>query len=134
MILLRSHLIQEIKIEIKEMKITNKLNSIFKIQLFICLALSKSFSFANSEYGSTANTKLSPTDVNDFSEKPKQEKRKDNDKSKSNNNYHDIISTTGDCTASCCSGNNTVEKGVDSKEKSNNQKSKKKSRWFSRFK
>ena len=53
-----------------------------------------SFSFANTEYGSTANTKLSPTDVNDFSEKPKQEKRKDNDKTKSNNNYHDIISTT----------------------------------------
>ena len=134
MILLRSHLTQEIKIGIKEMKITNKLNSIIKIQLFICLAFSMSFSFANTEHGSTSNTKLSPTVVNDLSEKTKQEKRKDNGKSKSNNNYHDIISTTSDCTASCCAGNNTVEKVGDSKEKSNNQKIKKKFRWFSRSK
>ena len=54
--------------------------------------------------------------------------------SKSNNNYHDIISTTNDCIASCCSGNNTVEKVWDSKEKSNNQKIKKKFKWFSRSK
>tara|TARA_B100000900_G_C19949630_1_gene461163 strand:- start:66 stop:416 length:351 start_codon:yes stop_codon:yes gene_type:complete len=116
------------------MKITNKLNLIVKIQLFICFALSMSFSFANTDYGSTSNTKLSPTDLNNFSEKTKQEKRKDNGKSKSNNNYHDIISTTSDCTASCCAGNNTVEKVGNSKGKSNNQKSKKKFRWFSRSK
>ena len=116
------------------MKITKRLNSILKIRLFICLTSSISFGFANTEAGSTSNTKLSATDVNDFSDKTKQKTGKDSSKSKSNNNYHDIVSTTGDCSAICCAGNNTVEKGGDSKEKSNNQKSKKKFRWFSRSK
>ena len=116
------------------MKITKKLNSILKIRLFICLTSSMSFGFANTEAGSTSNTKLSATHVNDFSKKTKQENRKDSSKSKSNNNYHDIVSTTGDCTASCCAGNNTVEKVRGSKEKSKNQKSKKKLKWFSRSK
>ena len=116
------------------MKITHRLNSMLKIQLLICLISSMSFGYANTEAVSTSNTKLSATDVNDFSEKTKQENKKDSSKRKSNNNYHDIMSTTGDCTASCCAGNNTVEKVGDSKEKSNNQKSKKKFRWFSRSK
>ena len=120
--------------EILDMNITIRLNSISKIRLFICLTLSMSFGFANTEAGSTSNTKLSATVINNFSEKTKQENRKDSSKSKSNNNYHDIMSTAGDCTASCCAGNNTVEKVGDSKEKSNNQKSKKKFRWFSRSK
>tara|TARA_Y100000591_G_C21354059_1_gene460782 strand:+ start:270 stop:491 length:222 start_codon:yes stop_codon:yes gene_type:complete len=68
------------------------------------------FGFDNTKAVSTSNTKLSAIEVNDFSEKTKQENIKDSSKSKSNNNYHDIISTTGDCTAGCCSGNNTLEK------------------------
>ena len=60
------------------MKITNKLNSIIKIQLFICLVLSMNFGFANTKGGSTSNSKLSATDVNDFNEKTKQEKREKN--------------------------------------------------------
>ena len=106
------------------MKIVNRLNYTLKIRLFICLTLSISFGLANTEAGSTSNTK--------FSEKTKQENRKDSSKSKSNNNFHDIMSTTGDCTASCCAGNKKVDKVRDSKEKSNNHKSKKKFRWFSR--
>ena len=112
--------------EILDMNIMNRLNYILKIRLFICLTLSISFGLANTEAGSTSNTK--------FSEKTKQENRKDTSKSKSNNNYHDIISTTGDCTASCCAGNKKIDKVRDSKEESNNQKSKKKFRWFSRSK
>ena len=105
-----------------------RLNYILKIRLFICLTLSISFGLANTDAGSTSNTKFSETDVNNFSEKTKQENRKDSSKSKSNNNYHDIMSTTGDCTASCCAGNKKIDKVRDSKEKSNNQKSKKKFR------
>ena len=116
------------------MKITNRLNSMLKIQLFICLTSIISFGFANTETGSTSNTKLSANDVNDFSEKTKQENKKDSSKRKSNNNYHDIMSTASGCTASCCAGNNTVEKVRGSKEKSKNQKSKKKLKWFSRSK
>ncbi len=116
------------------MKITSRLNSISKIRLFICLTSSMSFGFANTEAGSTSNTKLSATDVKNFSERTKQENREDSSKNKSNNNYHAIMSTTGDCTASCCTGNNGGEKVGDSKEKTNNQKSKKKFRWFSRSK
>ena len=116
------------------MKITNRLKSIIKIQLFICLILSMGFGFANTDAGSTSNSKLSATDVNDFSEKTKQENKKDSSKRKSNNNYHDIMSTTGDCTASCCAGINSAQKVGDSKKKSNNQKGKKKFRWFSRSK
>ena len=116
------------------MKITNKLNSIIKIQLFVFLFLSIDLSFANNKIKPTSNSKLSATDVNDFNEKSKQEKREDSSKKSSNINYHDIMSTTGDCTASCCAGINSAQKVGDSKKKSNNQKGKKKFRWFSRSK
>ena len=67
-------------------------------------------------------------------EKTKQEKLEDSNKKSSGTNYHDIMSTTGDCTASCCASINSAQKVGDSKKKSNNQKSKKKFRWFSRSK
>ena len=116
------------------MKITNKLNSIIKIQLFVFLFLSVNLSFANNKIEPTSNTKHSATDVNDFNEKTKQEKREDSSKKSSGNNYQDIMSTTGDCTASCCAGINSAQKVRDSKKKSNNQNDKKKFRWFSRSK
>ena len=102
------------------MKITNRLNSILKIRLFICLTSSMSIGFANTEYGSTSITKPRATDVNDLIEKIKMENKKDSIKSKSNNNYHDIMSTIGDCTASCCAGCNKVNKVGGPKERSNN--------------
>ena len=114
------------------MKITNELNSIIKIQLFIFLFLSANLSFANNKIEPNSNTKHSATDVNDFNEKTKQEKREDSSKKSSGTNYRDIMSTTGDCTASCCAGINSAQKVRDSKKKSNNQKGKKKFRWFSR--
>ena len=116
------------------MKITNKLDSIIKIQLFVILFLSVNLSFANNKIEPTSNTKHSATDVNDFNEKTKQEKREDINKKSSGTNYHDIMSTTGDCTASCCANINSAQKVADSKKKSNNQKGKKKFRWFSRTK
>ena len=70
MILLRAHPTQE-------MKITNKLNSIIKIQLFVFLFLSTNLSFANNKIGPTSNTKHSATDVNDFNGKTKQEKKEE---------------------------------------------------------
>ena len=116
------------------MKITNRLNSIIKIQLFVFLFLSLDLSFANNKIEPTSNTKNSATDLNDFNEKTKQEKRENSSKKSSGTNYHDIMSTSGDCTASCCAGINTAQKVGDSKKKSNNQKGKKKFRWFSRSK
>ena len=116
------------------MKITNKLNSIIKIQLFVFLFLSIDLSFANNKIEPTSNSKHSATDINNFNEKTKQEKREDSSKKSSNNNFHEIMSTTGDCTASCCAGSNSAQKVKDSKKKSNNQNGKKKFRWFSRSK
>ena len=116
------------------MKIANKLNSIINIQLFVFLFLSVNLSFGNNKIEPTSNTKHSATDVNDFNEKTKQEKVKDSNKKNSGTHYHDIMSTTGDCTASCCAGINSAQKVRDSKKKSNNQNGKKKFRWFSRSK
>ena len=116
------------------MKIANKLNSIINIQLFVFLFLNVDLSFANNKIEPEFKTKHSATDVNDFNEKTKQEKGEDSNKKSSGTNYHDIMSTTGDCTASCCAGINSAQKVVDSKKKSNNQNGKKKFRWFSRSK
>ena len=116
------------------MKIANKLNSIINIQLFVFLFLSVNLSFANNKIERTSNTKHSATDVNDFNEKTKQKKREDSNKKSSGTNYHDIMSTTGDCTASCCAGINSALKVRDSKKKPNSQESQKKFRWFSRSK
>ena len=82
------------------MKIMNRKSYTLKVRLFICLTLSINFGYGNTEAGSTSNTKFSETDLNNFSEKTKQKNRKNSSKSKSNNNYHDIMSTTGDCTVS----------------------------------
>ena len=116
------------------MKISNKLNSIIKIQLFVFLFLSVNLSFANNKIEPTSNTKHGKTDVNDFNEKTKQVKRTNSSKNNSNNNFHEIMSTTGDCTASCCAGSNSAQEVGDSKKKSNNLNGKKKFRWFSRSK
>ena len=114
------------------MKITNKLNSIFKIQLFVFLFIIIDLSFAKNKIEPSANSKLSATELNDFNKKSKQEEREDSSKKSSDSNYHYIMSTTSDCTASCCAGTNSAQKVGDSKKKSNNQKGKKKFRWFSR--
>tara|TARA_B100000900_G_C20016298_1_gene488023 strand:+ start:22 stop:372 length:351 start_codon:yes stop_codon:yes gene_type:complete len=116
------------------MKITNKLNSVFNIQLFVFLFLSINLSFANKKIEPTLNTKRSAIYVNDFNETTKQEKGEDSSKKSSGTNYHDIMSTTGDCSASCCAGINSAQKVGDSKKKSNNRNGKKKFRWFSRSK
>ncbi len=116
------------------MKFTNKLNSIIKIQLFVCLFLITDLSFANNKIEPISNSKLSMTGADDFNEKIKQEKTEDSSKNSSNTNYHNIMSTTSDCSASCCAGNNTVQKVEDLKKKSNNQNGKKKFKWFSRSK
>ena len=61
-------------------------------------------------------------------------KKEDGSKKSSGTNCHDILSTTGDCTASFCAGFNSAQKVGNSKKKSNNHKSKKKFGWFSRSK
>ena len=116
------------------MQFTKKLYLLIKIRIFICLVLCMNFSFSNTKGGSTSNSKLSPSDINDFNEKTKQEKKEEKIKNSSNNNVNGIMSTVGDCTATCCAGNNTLQEVGNSKKKLNNQKAKKKFRWFSRSK
>ena len=115
------------------MKNTNCLNSLIKIPLLICLASNINFGFAKTSKGTTSSPQPSAADMKDLSVETKQQK-KDNLKSRSNDNLHEIMSTTGDCTASCCSGNYTTQKVNGSKNNINNQKAKKKFRWFSRSK
>ena len=43
----------------------------------------------------------------------------------SKDNYHEIMSTKGGCSASCCAGNGTIANVNSLKKKSNNQKAKK---------
>ena len=116
------------------MKIINKLNSIIKIQIFICLVLSTNFGFANTDLGANSNAKHSITDLSDFNDKTNQDKKENIIKASTNNNFHEIMSTKGGCTASCCAGNSPVQKVDDSKKKSNRQNIKKKFVWFSRSK
>ena len=116
------------------MKIRYKFNSIIKLQLIVFLFLGVNLSFANKKIDIKSNSRHSSTDLNDFNEKPKEEKREDSSKKSSSPNYHDIMSTNGDCTASCCAGINSALKVRDSKKKPNSQESQKKFRWFSRSK
>ena len=116
------------------MKITDRLTSIIKIQLFIFLVLSINISFANNKVEPTSNSKLSATDVNNFNGKTKQEKRETSINNSSDNNFQEIMYTTGDCNASCCAGSNSAQKVGDAKKNLKNQKNKKKFRWFSRSK
>ena len=117
------------------MEAINKRTLPIKIQFFfICLVLSTNFGFANNNAETTSNSKLSETTLNDSNEKIKQDKNKNSIKNSSNNNFHEIMSTKGDCSSSCCTGDNSVQKIKDSKEKLNSQKIKKKFGWFSRSK
>ena len=116
------------------MQIINKLNSIIKIHIFIYLVLSTNVGFANTDSGANSNSKHSTTDVSDFNDKTKQDKKENRIKNSTNNNFHEIMSTKGGCAASCCAGNSPVQKVDDSKKKSNRQNIKKKFWWFSRSK
>lgn len=116
------------------MEAINKRTLPIKIQFFICLVLSTNFGFANTSAEAPSNSKLSETTLNDSNEKIKQDKNKNSIKNSSNNNFHEIMSTKGDCSSSCCTGDNSVQKIKDSKEKLNSQKIKKKFGWFSRSK
>tara|TARA_B100000214_G_C23969994_1_gene629609 strand:- start:149 stop:499 length:351 start_codon:yes stop_codon:yes gene_type:complete len=113
------------------MKIINKHNPLIKTQFFVCLVLCISFIFANTNPSATSNSKPSATDINNFNEKTKLEKKEKGIENSSNDNFHEIMSTKGGCTASCCAGTNTVQKVDSSKKKSNSQKGKKKFGWFS---
>ena len=102
------------------MQIINKLNSIIKIHIFIYLVLSTNVGFANTDSGANSNSKHSTTDVSDFNDKTKQDKKENRIKNSTNNNFHEIMSTKGGCAASCCAGNGPVQKVDDSKKKLNN--------------
>lgn len=116
------------------MKVINKRTLPIKIQFFICLVLSTNFGIANTSAEVISNSKLSETTLNDSNEKIKQDKNANSIKNSSNNNFHEIMSTKGDCSSNCCTGDNSMRKIKDSKEKLNSQKIKKKFGWFSRSK
>tara|TARA_B100000287_G_scaffold404028_1_gene426337 strand:- start:887 stop:1240 length:354 start_codon:yes stop_codon:yes gene_type:complete len=115
-----------------QMQITNKLGSLAKTKLFICLFIGMNFIFGNTDPENLSNSKVSETEVKDFIEKTKKDKKEDSIKKSSNNNFNEIMSTTGACTASCCAENGKVKKVDNSKKKSNGQNIKKRFGWFSR--
>ena len=92
------------------MKLYNKLIPLINPQLFICMVLSMNFCLANTNPKTTTNHKPSASDINDFNEKIKLDKQEGSKKSTSNNNFHEIMSTKGDCSASCCTSNNSTQK------------------------
>ena len=114
------------------MKIIKNLDLLIKTKLFAFLILSTNYNYANTTPKTTSSSKVEVTNVNTHVEKTKQDTKENNVKTDSNNNLHKIMATTGDCSASCCAGNNTTQKVDGSKKKTNSQKSKKRFGWFSR--
>tara|TARA_B100001559_G_C16236254_1_gene500184 strand:+ start:233 stop:571 length:339 start_codon:yes stop_codon:yes gene_type:complete len=112
------------------MKLFNKLIPLVKPQLFICMVLSMNFGLANTSSKTTTNHKPSASDIDGFNEKVKLDKQEGSKKSTSNSNFHAIMSTKGDCSASCCTSNNSTQKA----DKSKSKKGKKIFGWFSRSK
>ena len=114
------------------MKIIKNLDLLIKTKLFVFLILSTDYNYANTTPKTTSSSKVEVTNLITNVEKTKQDTKKNNVKTDSNNNLHKIMATTGDCSASCCAGNNTTQKVDGSKRKTSSHKSKKRFGWFSR--
>ena len=114
------------------MKMIKNLDLLIKTKLFVFLILITNYNYANVTPKTTSSSKVEVPNVNAHVEKTKQDTKENNGKTNSNNNLHKIMATTGDCSASCCVGNNTIQKVDGSKKKTSSQKSKKRFGWFSR--
>ena len=108
------------------MNVIKKINFLMRKHFFICSIFCFYFLHASTTPNSTSNSKASIINSQEFSEK----NESDNDTKTSEDNFHEIMSTKGGCSASCCSGDNVAEKV----NKSKKQKNKKRFSWFNRSK
>ena len=111
-----------------------KKNSMIKTQILVCLILGLTNIFANKSSSTNSNPKPSVIEAKVGNEKTNMKSDDQQNKRTPDINYHEIMSTKGSCSASCCAGSDLSEKANLSNKKLNTKKSKKKSRWFSRSK
>ena len=109
-------------------------NSIIKTQILVCLVLGLTNILANKSLSTAPDFKPPSDEAKVVNDKTDIKSVEQQNKIYSRDNYHEIMSTKGGCSASCCAGNGTVANINSSKKKSNNQKAKKKFGWFSRSK
>ena len=105
-----------------------------KTQILVCLVLGLTNIFANKSSSNISDPKPSVIEAKVGNEKTNIKNGDQQNKRSPDNNYHEIMSTKGSCSASCCAGSDLSDKGNASNKKSNTKKSKKKSRWFFRSK
>ena len=108
-----------------------KKSSIVRTQILVCLVLGLTNIFANKSSSTTSNPKSSSIEAKVVNEKTNIKKSDRQNKSISTNNYHEIMSTRGGCSASCCAGSKVSDQ-MNTLNKKSNSKKKKKLRWFSR--
>jgi len=108
------------------MNVIKKINLLMWNHFFICSILCLNFMDASTTPNSTSNSKASIINSQELSE----ENKLNNDTKNSEDNFHEIMSTKGGCSASCCSGDNVAKKV----NKSKKQKNKKRFSWFNRSK
>ena len=101
-----------------------------KTQILVCLILGLTNIFANKSSSTTSNPKSSVIEEKIGNEKTNVKSVDQQNKRTSDINFHEIMSTKGGCSASCCAGNDLSDKANASNKKSITKKSKKKSRWF----
>ena len=111
-----------------------KKKSMIKTQIMVCLILGLTNIFANKNSSTTSNPKPSVIEAKVGNEKANMSSGDQQKKRTPDINYHEIMSTKGGCSASCCAGSDASDKANASNKKSNTKKSKKKSRWFFRSK
>ena len=107
-----------------------KKNSMIKTQILVCLILGLTNIFANKSTSTTSNLKPSVIEAKVGNEKTNMKSDDQQNKRTTDINYHEITSTKGGCSTSCCAGSDLSDK-VDASNKKSNTK---KSRWFFRSK
>ena len=108
------------------MNILKVISLFISTQFFVISILFMNIMYANTAPTSTSNSKGNAKS----SQKIYKENTLNSDTESSENNFHEIMSTKGGCSASCCSGDNVAEKV----NKSKKQKNKKRFSWFKRSK
>ena len=111
-----------------------KKNSMIKTQILVYLILGLTNIFANKSSSTTSNSKPYVVEAKVGNGKTNMKSGDQQNKRTTDINYHEIMSTKGGCSASCCAGSDLSDKANASNKKSNTKKSKKKSRWFFRSK
>ena len=113
----------------RKMKINRKVSTSNKVLLSTFLILCMNFIYPYNNALSNSNSKKNEVDVNQLDKKSEKIKEKEINRINSDNNLHEIMSTQGSCTASCCSKSNS-EKNMNDLKKKAKKKNKTKFGWF----